>query len=137
MSLNCSQIEIELPILLENTFLKEKKTKIRSEKQKENDLKLGQRLKTYHLNKKISKDEHMKLLNETIDEIDIEEKLKYIDTYIKPDNNNDNCELIEPFLKDTLTINEKSDIDIILTDLGLISKTKTRGRPKKQVILND
>ena len=134
MSLNCSQIEIELPILLENTFLKEKKTKIRSEKQKENDLKLGQRLKTYHLNKKISKEEHMKLLNETIDEIDNEEKLKYIDTYIKPDN--DNCEIIEPFLKD-LSINEENDINVVLNDLGLV-KHKTRGRPpKKQVILND
>ena len=143
MSLNCSEIEIVLPI--ENVFIKEKKTKVRSEKQKLNDLKLKERLTEQHKIKKLAKEQHIKLLNELVNEINVEEK-QYNDDIIEIENRDniietyDGCTLIDNKLcinRERLdayqqAIQEKSDIDVVLTDLGLVKK---RGRPaKKQVI---
>ena len=135
MSLNCSEIEIVLPI--ENVFIKEKKTKVRSEKQKLNDLKLKERLTEQHKVKKLAKEQHIKLLNELIIENENEEK-QFNDDIIEIENRDNVIDTYDGLVKEIpdLTIQEHSDIDVVLTDIGLV-KIKKRGRPAKKEVIKE
>ena len=99
-----------------SSFMKAKKPKVRSEKQKENDLKLAEKLREYHKNKR-------EIINQQIvTHIDNEEELKkeieQIDELIK---------LNEEIQEIRQEFKQAERRDILSPKLGKVK----RGRPKK------
>ena len=96
----------------------------RSEKQKLND----QRMRDMHLEKKIAKDLHYKHITETIQVIDNMDKISELLAEV---------EEIDQIIKEDI-INEKEITNDIIENKENINpvKTKSRGRPKKELSLN-
>ena len=134
-----------------NNDVVSKPKRIRSQKQKENDLKLGDRLKEFHSKKRIAKEASLRM-KQILDEIDIHYNIEHGIDILRDDITYNVQELINDTIQKELDVifietnnQEKIDesinqaIDIIdAISEPKISIKKTRGRPKKIIpIQND